>query len=231
MTVSRIIPLVFACVVGTTPASALPLAGAVCRDAFDLHVMAVVPMDRPERVWRVDFGASRPAVSHAPAAPVVNAAGPADDEEQATRPRPKAFEYSHAYEVRRKIHVIGSYAMVPLFVTQLVLGQRLYDFKGGDSSRTAHIIVGSSIGALFAMNTVTGVWNLWEARKDPNHRTRRRLHGLLMLGADAGFLATGLLAPDRDDPNYLDQFSTHRAVAITSIAAATTGYLVMLLSR
>src|SRR5262249_29397179 len=38
-------------------------------------------------------------------------------DEQATQPRPHAIEYSHGYEVRRKIHVYASFAMIPLFVT------------------------------------------------------------------------------------------------------------------
>jgi len=41
---------------------------------------------------------------------------------------------------------------------------------------------------------MTGVWNLGEAMKDPNHKTKRMAHGLMMLGADAGFVATGLMA-------------------------------------
>jgi hypothetical protein len=110
-------------------------------------------------------------------------------------PRPVAFEYSDAYHTRRKIHVYASFAMVPLFVTQYALGDSLYT-DATDGKRTAHAIVGSGIGALFAINTVTGVWNLWEGRKDPSRRARRLTHGILMLGADAGFLATAMLAPD-----------------------------------
>ena len=84
------------------------------------------------------------------------------------------------------------------------------------------------MGGLFAVNTTTGVWNLIEARKDPNHRGRRLAHGLLMLGADVGFLATAALGPSSEHGFSQDSASTHRAVAFTSIGMATAGYLIML---
>ena len=78
-------------------------------------------------------------------------------------------------------------------------------------------IVGAGIGSLFAVNTVTGVWNLIEARKDSVGRKRRLTHGLLMMAADAGFFATFLAAPDDEEGNFSDSRSTHRTIAITSI--------------
>ena len=116
---------------------------------------------------------------------------------------------------------------IPLFVTQAILGQKLYD-NPTDGVRTAHQVVAGSIAGLFGINTVTGVWNLIEARKDPDGRKRRLTHGLLMLSADAGFLATGLLAPDDEGGGNRGR---HRAVALTSIGIATAGYVFMLLTR
>jgi hypothetical protein len=54
-----------------------------------------------------------------------------------------------------------------------------------------------------------------------------------MLAADAGFLATGLMAPDSEEryQTSSDRGSTHRAVAITSMGIATAGYLMMLIWR
>jgi len=147
---------------------------------------------------------------------------------QAAQPRPHAVEYSHGYEVRRKIHVYVSFAMIPLFVTQGVLGAKLYN-NPTDNVRSAHKAVAWSIASLFGVNTVTGLWNLKEGWKNPVHRKLRLTHGLLMLGADAGFVATGLLAPNREGTS--GNRSAHRAVALTSIATATTGYLVMLFGR
>jgi hypothetical protein len=146
---------------------------------------------------------------------------------QVPAPAP-AFEYSDAYRTRAKIHKVASFATLPLFAAEVVLGQMTYD-NPSDGRKSAHVAVGATIGALFGVNTVTGVWNLWEARKDPNGRNRRLLHGILMLAADAGFVATAAVAPDNESPDYTDQRGTHRAVALTSIGIATAGYLVQIL--
>lgn len=145
-----------------------------------------------------------------------------------TSPPPRAFEYSDAYRLRAKIHRISSFATLPLFGTEAILGQSLYS-DPSSSKKTAHLAVAGGIGALFAVNTVTGVWNLVEARNDPNKRGRRLLHGIMMLGADAGFLATAALGPESEHGESEGSRSTHRAVAFTSIGLASAGYLVMLL--
>ena len=81
------------------------------------------------------------------------------------------------------------------------------------------------------MNTVAGVWNLWDSRHEAEGRARRTTHALLMLAADAGMVATAALAPgenefeDNGQPKY--QRSQHRAVAIGSMSVATVSYLMM----
>lgn len=157
----------------------------------------------------------RPAAAGLPPAPAQEAAPP------------PAFEYSEGYGTRRRIHMAASYVMLPLVATQVVLGQRLYNGTAGAGERDAHSAVAAGVGALFVVNSVTGVWNLWEARKDPVGRGRRLAHGLLMLAADAGFVATGVLAPEGGRGNR----AAHRAVALTSIGTATASYLFMLLTR
>jgi hypothetical protein len=156
-------------------------------------------------------------------------AAPAGDA-QVAAPRVAAFEYSDAYRMRAKIHKLASFATLPLFATEVVLGQSIYN-ETSEGRKSAHVAVGAGIGALFGVNTVTGVWNMWEARKDPNGRKRRMVHGLLMLAADAGFAITPMVAPDRSSLNYDSQRSTHRSVALTSIGIATAGYLTMLIGR
>jgi hypothetical protein len=143
--------------------------------------------------------------------------------------RPKSFEYSHAYEVRLKIHKWASVATLPLFATEIWLGQKLYNGNFTDGQRSAHQAVAASIACLFGVNSVTGVWNLKEGWKDPAHHKLRVAHGLLMLGSDAGFAATGLLAPSRDGTS--GNRGAHRAVALTSMSVATAGYLMMLFGR
>ena len=100
---------------------------------------------------------------------------------------------------------------------------------------SAHGALAAATAALFAVNTVTGVWNLAEGRKDPNHRTKRTVHGVLMLVADAGFVATGVMAPENEHEGEGGfegggtNRSTHRTVALTSMGIATVGYLIMLI--
>jgi len=145
--------------------------------------------------------------------------------------RPKAIEYSDAYETRAKIHRYASYATLPLFATELALGQSIYDDPNARNSaaKGAHIAVGTAITGLFAVNTVTGVWNMWESRHDPNHHTLKLVHGILMLGADAGFVATFANTPQDRFLNIGDNGKqTHRALALTSIGLATGSYLIML---
>lgn len=146
--------------------------------------------------------------------------------------RPKAFEYSDGYRTRLKIHKYASFATIPIFAAQYAVGQELYDGTGSDSTRSAHTALAAGTAALFAVNTVTGVWNLSESRKDPNHRTKRTIHGVLMLLADAGFVATGLMAPENEHEGGTSETSgnasAHRTVALTSMGIATVGYLIML---
>ena len=154
----------------------------------------------------------------------------------AQQPPPKvAFEYSEGYQQRARIHKAASLTMLPLFAAEGFVGQSLFN-NPTSGKKTAHLAIATGIGALFGLNTVTGLPNLIQARKDPNGRTRRMLHGILMLGADAGFFATALTGPhgERDEERFGFQRnpgspSLHRAVAFTSIGMATAGYLIMLI--
>ena len=146
------------------------------------------------------------------------------------RPRARAFVYSDAYTTRRTIHKWSSWAMLPLFAGEYVVGQKLYtDPQGG--SRDTHSLLAAGIGGLFAVNTVTGGWNLWESRKDPNGRTRRWIHGIAMIVADAGFLATAGTAPESEDGLGTTEGnkSLHRTLAISSGSLALGSWLMMLL--
>jgi hypothetical protein len=136
---------------------------------------------------------------------------------------------------RLKIHKYASFATLPLFAAQFAVGQKLYNGTGSDSTRSLHGALAAGTGVLFGVNTITGVWNLGEGRKDPNHRTKRLVHGILMAVADAGFVATGLMTPEseRGESGFEDggggtSQSTHRKVALASMGIATIGYLIML---
>src|SRR5581483_6770288 len=119
------------------------------------------------------------------------------DQGQTPQPsaHPVATTYSNVYDVRLKIHKYASWATVPLFATELALGQSLYNNPETGAKRTAHGIVGTGIIGLFGVNSVTGVWNLWEGRHDTDGRKMRILHSVLMLAADGGFVATAATGP------------------------------------
>jgi hypothetical protein len=154
--------------------------------------------------------------------------------EQATtgRRRQVAVEYSDAYKLRNKIHKIASYATLPLFVAEYWAGAYMYAYPVNitPSLQSTHRMLGISIGGLFAVNTVTGVWNLWDGRKDPNQRGKRMLHGITMLVADAGFAMSGAMRPSLKGgvDNYYHQRMVHRAIATTSMVVAGVSYLMML---
>jgi hypothetical protein len=169
------------------------------------------------------------ATAPEPGASVLSAARNADLP-PALQPRARAFEYSDAYRTRLKIHRYASVPTLPLFLAQYAVGQKLYNGTVSNNTRSLHSALAVATGALFAVNTVTGVWNLSEGHKDPNHRTKKMLHGILMLVADGGFAATGALAPHLHRRGGATGVSpaTHRAIALTSMGVATVSYAIML---
>jgi len=149
--------------------------------------------------------------------------------------QPQLIEYSDAYLTRLKIHKYASYATLPLFAAAYVTGNELIKNGGNAASwaRSSHGVIAGGLAALFAVNTVTGLWNLYESRNDPEGKTRRVLHSVLLLAADAGFLATAALAGESEggeggwEGGDGGNNSAHRAMAITSMGLAFTGYLTM----
>jgi len=167
-----------------------------------------------------------------PAARAQDHAPPSPDQ----TPRPQAVEYPEGYETLARIHKYASFATLPLFATELYLGEHLYNDPQSATSpaRGAHIVVGTGITALFGVNSVTGIWNMWDSRHDPHHRTLRLAHGILMLGADGGFVATFATGPGHgraSQPAFDSNKATHRAIAFTSIGVATASYLIMLIGN
>jgi hypothetical protein len=147
--------------------------------------------------------------------------------------RPRSIELSPGYYTRLNIHRIASYAALPLFASEYFLGERLLGSTPAPGwVKPAHAGVAVALGGLFAVNTITGAWNLWEARKVPAGRTRRLLHTALMLAADAGFVYTATLAGGArrfDDGVVLsnDGANKHRNAAIVSLSLATVSTVMM----
>src|SRR5438874_1663021 len=107
----------------------------------------------------------------------VAAATPVDT----TPRRPIAIEYSDAYYQRVLIHKWGSYVELPVFAAEYALGEKLLSSSPQpDWVKPAHVGTALALGGLFAVNTVTGAWNLWEGRADPEQRALIVTHSILM---------------------------------------------------
>lgn len=143
-------------------------------------------------------------------------------------PAPEAVEYSDWYYRRLTVHRWASYTILPLFAAQFVAGLELAkgEAAAADWAEDAHPMLAAGVAGLFGVNTLTGVWNLWDSRKDPEGRGRRITHAALMLLADAGFVATGILADDAEDDG--GAVGPHRTMAISSMAVATISWAMML---
>ncbi len=144
--------------------------------------------------------------------------------------RPRTIEYSDAYHTRLRIHQIGAYAMLPLFIGEYFVGQKLLNSSTRPSGlRSAHSLLAGAVGVVFATNTITGVWNFWDARGDPKGRTRREIHSALMLASDVGVLLTAISGSNAN--HSLANARTHRTIAISSIALSAVGTGMMWLWR
>ena len=210
--------------------AALLIASSACAGSLDSPVLTARASHDP---WHVDWlppvaivGAEMPRPRQF-ARPVLGL----QDEAQPTHAA--AVEHSDAYQTRARIHKYASFATLPLFAAELALGQSLYNASGNDDARrSAHAAVGAGIITLFGVNTVTGAWNLFgEGRRESQGRARRLAHGLLLMAADAGFLATWAAAPSSDGrgtSTFDRDKSTHRNLAIASVGTGTVGYLLML---
>jgi hypothetical protein len=151
--------------------------------------------------------------------------------------RRRAVVYSDAYGTRLTIHRYASYATLPVFATQYVLGSRLLQQKqdvfAGTRTvpvdaglRRTHRVVAMGLASLFVVNTTTGLWNLYEARNDPARRGLRTAHALTMLAADAGFVAVAVLGSRAAETTPVDA-RRHRNVALGSMALSTGGAAMM----
>jgi hypothetical protein len=147
------------------------------------------------------------------------------------RKRVKAVQLSDAYETRLAIHKWASYATVPLFTAQAIIGEQLFNIeqagnKAPKGLRDAHDLLALGVGALFAANTYTGALNWWETRSQTDGRTWRTIHAALMLASDAGFAYTALLGTNarRLEASRIQ----HRNWATASASAALVSYIMML---
>lgn len=215
--------------------SALGLAGAV----------ALAPDSTPATRPVADSTLAPPAAPLAAGPRIAPAAWWTAAADTGGRRRTHAVEYSDWYARRLALHRIASYTMLPLFAAEYVLGDRLIRQQEGAArgddyvhggTRNLHSVTAGAIAGLFTINTVTGLWNLYESRHDPAGRKLRTAHTLLLLAADAGFVATGALAGDASENESegggpAGGARTHRNVALASMGVATLGTAIMWFHR
>jgi len=181
--------------------------------------LLAVPVDSPR------VAAPGPRVTEARLAAAIEA-------DTTPRRRPRAVEVSDAYALRLRIHKYASYATIPLFAAQTIAGNQMYQSGGDDPSwaKSTHSLGAAGLGALFTVNTVTGVWNLWDSRGVSEGRAVRLVHSALMLASDAGFAYAGIkLGPEAD--RSLAKRQEHRRVAYISMGTALAGYATMLVAN
>jgi hypothetical protein len=147
--------------------------------------------------------------------------------------RRRSVAVSEWYSRRLTIHRYAAYTAIPVFALQYAAGSKLYDESAAAPAwaKNTHRFGATALAGIFTVNTVTGVWNLWESRSVPKGRTLRTIHALTMLGADAAFTYAGVKLSDEAE-NSVDKRRQHRTVALSAIAlSAVSGIGMKLLNR
>lgn len=153
---------------------------------------------------------------------------PVDTPTPRQRVRPKAVEVSDWYARRLSLHRKLSYVTLPVFGFQYAAGTQIWQ-KGPSAPEWAlkgHRAGAATLAGIFTVNTVTGLWNLWDSRHTEQGRALRYSHALSMLVADAGFTWAGARLSEQaeNDPSAR---KLHRTVALTSIGISVASGLMM----
>jgi hypothetical protein len=137
--------------------------------------------------------------------------------EDTARRRPRAIQVSEWYGRRLTIHRALSYATIPVFTAQYVAGERLFKESSAAPqwAKFTHRAGATTLAGIFTVNTVTGLWNLWDSRMVPNHRALRTTHALMMLTADAAFTYAGARLSN-DAEQSLEKRKLHRTIALSA---------------
>jgi len=176
----------------------------------------------------------RSAASVAPAALALSGAIPNLIPDSA---RARAIGLSDGYYTRLDVHRYAAYGTLPLFLLEYVAGQKLLT-KGSAAplwAEKVHKPAAYLVAGIFTVNTVTGVWNLVEAGKIRQGKTRRVVHSILMLASDAGFIYSASKAPTtskidaRIASGKVGGWTPHKISAVASMGVSTVAYLMMFL--
>jgi hypothetical protein len=172
------------------------------------------------------IGASAtPADTSAAVAPIAAMPQPQDT---VRRRRPKAIEVSDWYGRRLTIHRTLSYVTIPVFAAQYIAGERLFKESSAAPTwaKTTHRVGATTLAGIFTVNTVTGLWNLWDSRTTPDHRALRTAHALMMLAADGAFTYTGVKLSEEAEQSQ-EKRRLHRTVALYAIGVTVANGVMM----
>src|SRR5690349_11041603 len=144
------------------------------------------------------------------------------------RVRPRAVEVSDWYGRRLTIHRTLSYTVIPIFGVQWFAGERIYKygFEAPEWAKTTHRAGATALAGIFTVNTVTGLWNLWDSRSTPQGRAMRTMHAITMLVADAGFTWAGAKLSNQAETD-LNARALHKKVALTCMALTVGSGVIM----
>jgi hypothetical protein len=142
--------------------------------------------------------------------------------------RRKTVDVSEWYSRRLTVHRYVAFATLPVFAVQYAAGRQLFD-KSRDAptwAKTTHRVGATLLAGMFTVNTVTGLWNLWDSRSVPENRTLRTIHALTMLTADAGFTYAGAKLSNEAETS-LQKRKEHRTLALSSMGLTMASALMM----
>jgi len=142
--------------------------------------------------------------------------------------RPKVIELSDWYYRRLTIHRWVAYGTLPVFGAQWAAGQRLYDDsrEAPTWAKTTHRVGATLLAGGFTVNTVTGLWNLWDSRSVEQGRVLRTIHGLSILVADGMFTYAGAKLSDEAEQSSAKR-REHRTIALSAMALTTVSGVAM----
>jgi hypothetical protein len=140
--------------------------------------------------------------------------------------RPAEEDVGEWYGRRLTLHRYAAWTAVAAFPVEIYTGWRLRS-AGADPEwvRDTHRATVWVLGSTFAVNTVTGVWNWWDSRKEPQGRGWRTAHTLVMVAADAAMFATARAGQARARG---EGGEWHRELAFTTAGLTAIGHLMML---
>lgn len=142
--------------------------------------------------------------------------------------RPRAIEVSDWYGRRLTIHRALSYTVIPIFAAQWIAGERIYKHgnEAPEWAKTTHRAGATALAGIFSVNTVTGLWNLWDSRHVPEGRTLRTVHAISMVVAEAGFTYAGVKLSKEAETDFTKR-REHRTIALASTGITVASALVM----